>query len=32
MLMKKRSENWEPEGNVPSLLCDRFAKGEIKRR
>ena len=31
MLMKKRSESWEPEGNVPLLLCDRFAKGEREK-
>ena len=31
MLMKKRSESWEPEGNVPPLLCDRFAKGEREK-
>ena len=24
----KRIESWETEGNVPPLLCDRFAKGE----
>ena len=25
---EKRSESWEPEGNVRTLLGDRFAKGE----
>ena len=29
--MKKRSESWKPEGNVPPLLCDRFAKGEREK-
>ena len=24
----KKIESWETEGNVPPLLCDRFAKGE----
>ena len=31
MLMKKRSESGEPEGNVPPLLCDKFAKGEREK-
>ena len=31
VLMKKRIESWEPEGNVPLLLCDRFAKGEREK-
>ena len=31
MLIKKRSESWEPEGNFPPLLCDRFAKGEREK-
>ena len=31
MLMKKRSESWEPEGNVPHLLCERLFKGEREK-
>ena len=30
-LVKKAKESWEPEGNVPPLLHDRFAKGEGKK-
>ena len=29
--MKKTSESWEPEGNVPPLLHDRFVKGEREK-
>ena len=28
---EKRSESWEPEGNVRTLLGDRFVKGEREK-